>query len=197
MNNIKIKINTSDGASTICTFTENDFKSLKFSEQLMDTSFDINPTVIEQYAEIELKDKGGVISSLVASGVLSKDLKVWISIDNVAIQTYLTSSWDVQIQNTTVKLCCNDPVKKIENKQTKLIEPDDYTLDYFLTQAFSWLGYNFEYETNEIRTIAQSIILKDAYVPYMDLLTFIKKLCITGFFRIYWYINKFIIARCF
>lgn len=196
MNRVKIFVSTSGDTSQGYEFTDNNFKSIKFSNQLMDTSFDINPTVIEQYAEITFKDKGGVITNLVKTGVLDSDLKVYIHIDNVLTYTYLTSTWDIQAQDTTVVLHCNDPTKKLENKQTQLVEPADKTLAELIALAFTWADYPYEYESSETYSIANNIQLEQTYVAYQDLLTFINKLCVVGFFRIYWKKNKFIIARC-
>lgn len=196
MDNIKLFISTSGDESQGYTFTDNNFKSIKFSNQLMDTTFDINPTVIEQYADVVFKDKGGVISSLVKNGVLEKDLKVYVYINDVLMYTYLTSSWELQAQDTTVTLHCNDPVKKLENKQTQLVEPADKTLAELVDLAFSWSDYDYDYESASISSIANDIQLEQAYVSYQDLLTFINKLCVAGFFRIYWKKDKFIIARC-
>lgn len=196
MDNIKLFISTSGDESQGYTFTDNNFKSIKFSNQLMDTTFDINPTVIEQYADVVFKDKGGVISSLVKNGVLEKDLKVYVYINSVLMYTYLTSSWELQAQDTTVTLHCNDPVKKLENKQTQLVEPADKTLAELIDLAFSWSDYDYDYESATISSIANDIQLEQVYVSYQDLLTFINKLCVVGFFRIYWKKDKFIIARC-
>lgn len=196
MDRVRIFISTSGDASQGYAFTDNNFKSIKFSNQLMDTSFDINPTIIEQYAEIEFKDKGGLITNLVKNGTLDKDLKVFVYINDALVYTYLTSTWDIQAQNTTVKLYCNDPVKKFENKQTQLIAPSNKTLAELFDLAFEWADYDYEYESQDIADIADNIQLSGVYVVYQDLLTFINKLCVVGFFRIYWKKDRFIIARC-
>lgn len=196
MDRVKIFVSTSGDTSQGYTFTDNNFKSLKFSNQLMDTSFDINPTMIEQYAEIVLKDKNGAITNLVRDGILDRDLKVYVYINNVLTYTYLTSTWDIQAQDTTVKLHCNDPVKKFENKQTQQVAPSNKTLAQLIDLAFTWAGYDYEYQSSDVSSIASSIQLSSTFVLYQDLLTFIKKLCVVGFFRIYWKKDKFIIARC-
>ena len=197
MNQIKITIFTPGNVPDSYTFGENYIKEIKFSKQLMDTSFDINPSIIEQYAEIVLKDKGGVISNLIVSGVLNKGLVLRVYIDDVFIQSYLTASWDIQAQDTTIKLYCDDLVKKLENKQTMPVEPNNFSLYQLFAKAFEWAGMSYVYESSSISDIAQQIILYDTYVPYTDLLTFIKKLCVTGFFRIYWDKTHFVIARCY
>lgn len=196
MISIKIFISTSGDTSQGYTYTDNDFKSVKFSDQISDTSFDITPTVIEQYADIVFKDKTGDITEKVISGVFNKYLKVFVYINNVWKYTYITSTWDIQVKDKTVTLHCNDPVKLLENKQTQLVEPADKTLADMFAYAQAWSGYPIHYGDGETIDICQRTVLKNTYVPYMNLLDFIKKLCVTGFIRFYWNKNRFVIARC-
>lgn len=177
-------------------FTDNNFKSIKFSNQLLDTSFDINPTVIEQYATIVFKDKDNKISDLVVAGKLREDMEVWIYINDELNFMFLTSSWSLQAQSTSVTLQCNDPSKKLENKQTDLKEPTDVTLKELLDYAFSFSGYTYEFQDIEVREVVENIKIQSNYITYQDLLTLLKKLCVVGFLRIYWKKNRFIVARC-
>lgn len=178
------------------TFTDNNFKSIKFSNQLLDTSFDINPTVIEQYATIVFKDKDSRISDLVIAGKLRSDMEVWVHINDELDFMYLTSSWSLQAQSTSVTLQCNDPSKKLENKQTDLKEPADVTLKELLDYAFSFSGYSYEFQDYKTQELTQNINIESNYITYQDLLTLLKKLCVVGFLRIYWKRNRFIVARC-
>lgn len=178
-------------------YTDNNFKSIKFSNQLLDTSFDINPTAIEQYATIVFKDKDGTMSKLVTDGKLSEDMEVWVYIDGVIYNTYRTSSWEIQAQSTTITLQCNDPLKTLENKQTRLLELSAMrSLSELFDYAFQWAGYSYDFIDYETKYIVTNTYLYDNYVQYMDLLTFIKKLCVVAFLRVYWYKDKFIIAGC-
>lgn len=195
MNKILIKIYDSETENTY-QFTDNNFKSIKFSNQLLDTSFDINPTVIEQYATIVFKDKDNKISDLVTAGKLRSDMEVQIYIDDELCFTYLTSSWTLQAQSTSVTLQCNDPSKKLENKQTDLKEPADVTLKELLDYAFSFSGYTYEFQDYKTQELTQNINIQSNYITYQDLLTLLKKLCVVGFLRIYWKKNRFIVARC-
>lgn len=195
MNKILIKIYDSETENTY-QFTDNNFKSIKFSNQLLDTSFDINPTVIEQYATIVFKDKDNKISDLVTAGKLRSDMEVQIYIDGELCFTYLTSSWTLQAQSTSVTLQCNDPSKKLENKQTDLKEPADVTLKELLDYAFSFSGYTYEFQDYKTQELTQNINIQSNYITYQDLLTLLKKLCVVGFLRIYWKKNRFVVARC-
>lgn len=196
MDKIKVFISTSGDESQGYTFTENNFKSIKFSNQLMDTSFDINPSVIEQYAEIVFKDKDGTITELVKSGILTKYLKVYVYINNVWTYTYLTSTWDIQAQNTTVTLHCNDPVKKLENIQMNAEYIGDAYLYQLITKAFNAAGYSFYVPDINVSLIITRIYMRDTYIKCQDILTFLNKLCCVGFLRIYWKKNRFVIERC-
>lgn len=183
-------------AKNTYTFTHNNFKSVKFSNQLFDTSFELNPTVIEQYATIVFKDKDGTISDMVVTGELRNDMEVWIYVNQNIDYMYLTSSWEVQASSTTVTLQCNDPVKKLENIQTQLISPRNMNLKELIDYGFQWSGYRYEFDSYDTKEMCENINLTLTYVTYMDLLTYFKKLCVVGFLRIYWRRDKFIVARC-
>ena len=197
MNRVTVFISTDGTESNGYLFGDGYIKSIKYSNQLMDTTFDINPTVIEQYAEVVFRDKDKTILNLVVDGTLTKDLKVFVYVDNILYQTYLTSSWDVQAQNSTITLHCNDETKKLENIQTQLVDVGSRTLKQLLQLGFTWSGYSWDCENNDIDTLISSIVIADSYVKFQDLLTYFKKLCLVGFLRIYWNKDKFIVARCF
>lgn len=197
MNSVKIFISIDGTENNGYAFGDNYIKEMKFSNQLMDTSFNINPTVIEQYAEITLKDKHKFIFNLFRSGQLMSDMKVFVYFNNTLKFTYLTSTWDVQIQSSSIVLHCNDPVKKLENIQTQLVSVADRTLNTLLDIGFSLTEYNWTFQDVETQTFAMNTWIKDSYVTYQDLLTYFKKLCLVGFLRIYWRKNTFVIARCY
>lgn len=197
MNRTKVFISTSGDESEGYLFADGFIKEIKYSNQLMDTTFDINPTIIEQYAEIVFRDKNHTIYDLVVNGTLTNDLKVFVYVDNILYQTYLTSSWDVQAQSSTITLHCNDETKKLENKQTQLINVQNRTLKQLVQYGFTWAGYSWQSETADVDSVLSSIVIPDSYVVYQDILTYLNKLCLVGFLRIFWNKNKFIVARCF
>lgn len=197
MHRVTVFISTDGTEANGYLFSDDYIKNVKFSNQLMDTSFDITPTVIEQYAQITFKDKNKTILNLVVAGTLTKDLKVFIYINNALYNTYLTSTWDIQAQSSTITLNCNDETKKLENMQTQLVSVQSQTLKSLIQQGFTWAGYAWQSETQDIDTLLSSIVIQDSYTTYQDLLTYFKKLCLVGFLRIFWNKDKFIIARCF
>lgn len=196
MHSVKVFISTDGTEENGYLFTDNNIKSIKFSHQLMDTSFDITPGVIEQYADIVIKDKEKSVRALVMNGTLGKDMKVFVYIDNVVYQTYYTSTWDVQAQTSTVTLHCNDPCKKLENVQIASEGIKDYVLWTLFSKAFTAAGYSWTYANVEVNNILIQTICGNTYLQYQDALTLLRKLCLVGFFRVFWNKDKFIIARC-
>lgn len=195
MNKINIFISTDGTEYNGYDFDDNYIKDARFADQIMDTSFNVNPCVIEQYAEFTFKDKNNLIRNLVTTGQLTKDMVVYVYIDDRIFNTYLTSVWDLKLQSTTVKLSCNDPVKKLENIQTQLINVGDYTLQDLLYLAFSWTPYSVSYE-RETYDLCANTLIKDTYIEYQDVLSFLNKLCLVQFLRIMWRIDRFVVERC-
>ena len=196
MHRVKVFVSTDGTEQNGYLFTDDNFKSIKFSHQLMDTSFDITPGVIEQYAQMVLKDKDKSIRNLAASGVLGKDMKVFVYIDDVLYQTYLTSTWDIQGQNSAITLNCNDPCKKLENVQIPTEGVANYTLWGLFSKAFTAAGYRWDRANSQVSDILIYTTCKNTYIQFQDALTFLKKLCVVGFFRVYWNKDRFMIARC-
>ena len=194
MNNIKVEITFPTVGLKV--FTSHNIISTKFARQLMDTTFDITPTVLEQYAEIVFKDYDGTLKRYARSGYLMKDLPVSIYIDDVLYNTYLTSAWDVKAQSSNITLHCNDPSKKLENIQVVAAGVQDYTLYNLFDNAFSNAGYSWTYDDQEVYDILTNTVCGYTYVQFQDTLTLLKKLCVVGFFRVYWSKDKFIVARC-
>lgn len=194
MDNVKVFISVDGTESNGYEFTSNNFKKVKFASQAFDTTYDINPCVVEQYAEIVFKDKNNFIRNLVKEGQLSKDMWVFVYVNNVLLNTYLTSSWDIQAQDTTITLHCNDPVKKLENT---LVEPLGIAMRTFsslLSYAFSFTQYRCTYD--DLGFVGGNLIVYNSYIELQTVLEFLNKLCILGFIRIYWHINTFKVMRC-
>lgn len=197
MNSVKIFISTDGTEQNGYAFGDNYIKDIKFSRQLMDTTFNINPTVIEQYAEITFKDKSNYIFNLVKKKILFNDMKVFLYINGILTDTYLTSSWDIQLQSSSIALHCNDLTKRLENIQTQLVNVATRTLYQLIDIGFGFSTFSWEAKDAETLNILNNTIIPDSYVQYQDLLTYLKKLCIVGFLRIYWKKDRFIVARCY
>ena len=196
MNNVSIIIK--DDGITRFAFNDSKVKSIKFSNQLMDTSFNINPCVIEQYAEITIKDTDGLVFSNLNAldSYIKKYMDVEVYINDTLFNVYLTSTWEVKIQNSVVTIHCIDATKNLENYQTQLIDVSTQTLDGLIKKAFDCTPYNYSYETSDIRELCENIHIEDTYIQYQKVYDFLNQLCLVAFVRIYWHIDKFVIARC-
>lgn len=197
MHKVTIFISTDGTELNGYSFDDYYIKSIKFSNQLMDTSFNINPCVIEQYAQVTFKDKNNYIFNLIKTGQLLADMKVFVYFDGVLKYTYWTSTWDIQLESTTIILNCNDPVKKLENIQTQLVNVSSRTLYNLFNIGFSLTPYSWIYADGDVGTLLYSTVVADSYISYQDLLSYLNKLCLVGFLRVYWHKDKFVVARCY
>ena len=181
----------------ISTFSDRYIQSVTFASQLMDTSFNITPAVVEQYARLVLIDRSGIITNIAESADMAKDLKVMLYIDNVLKYTYLTSIWDIQAESSKITLECNDPSKKLANCQISATGISSRSLYELFQIAFTFTGYTFEAIDNETEAYLHSMIVKNSFTILQTSLELINKLCVVGFLRVFWDKNIFKIARCY
>ena len=181
----------------ISSFTDRNIQSLTFASQLLDTSFNINPTVIEQYAKVSLIDRDELIANLASGANLAKDLKVMLYVDDILKYTYLTSVWKIKANNSQIDLECNDPSKKLENQQISALSISDRSLEGLLNIVFTFTGYTYEAIDEDTRIYISNFIIKNSFVTITTSLDLLKKLCVVGFLRVYWDKNIFKIARCY
>lgn len=194
----RVRVIMKDNNTTVFTFNDDKIKSIKFSNQLMDTTFNINPCVIEQYADITIKDVDGTIFDDlgIVDSYIRKYIEVEVYIDDTLFNKYLTSTWEVKIQDSTIVIHCTDQTKNLENYQTQLINVGTYTLDDLIDDAFDCTPYNYSYENSDVQYLCEHLYIANTYIPYQKVIDFLNQLCLVSFVRIYWHIDQFIIARC-
>lgn len=181
----------------IKTYDDDIIKNFKCSEQLLDTTFNINPNVLQQYAEIVFKDKYGEFKTLAKSELLNDNLLIKIYIGEQLVGTYLTESWNITASDTNVSLNCTDPSRLFDYINISKIPVQHRNVDDLLNLAFSYTDYTFAYLDKEIETLCKQVISPDSWTYVTSLSDFIQKICLLGMIRIYWYIDKFIVARCY
>lgn len=179
------------------SYNDNIIKNFKCSEQLMDTIFNINPTVIEQYAEITFKDKYKEFKRLAKEELLSDNSEVDIYLGDELIGTYLTESWDLQGSNTSVSLNCNDPSKAFDNSYIKELKMEDRTLHKLLSIGFAVDKLNWKYIDKDTQQYCEEFVAHNSWVYESTLREYFKKVCLIGLLRIYWFKDTFIVARCY
>lgn len=178
-------------------YTDNIIKKFRCSEQLLDTTFNINPCVITQYAEIVFKDKYGEFKKLANADALGDNLNVDIYIDNNLIGTYVTDEWSVQAHNTEVTLNCVDPSNVFDRIEVPRLPVQKRTLGDLLQIGFGCATVSWRYIDTETEQYCTSIVQHDSWLAATTLATYFKMVCMLGLIRIYWHINHFIVARCY
>lgn len=181
----------------IRTYTDDIIKDFKCSEQLLDTTFRINPGVLQQYAEISFKDKYGEFKDLAKRELLNDNLFVKIYINDTLVGTYMTESWDIKANNTNVSLNCTDPCRLLDYINVTRVPVASRTVDDLLNMAFSYTEYTFEYLDSDVEELCKKITNGTSWIYPSSLTDFLKKVCLLGMIRIYWYKDKFMVARCY
>lgn len=179
------------------SYNDNIIKQFKNSEQLMDTIFNINPTVLEQYAEITFKDKYGEFKQFAKEGLLSDNSEIDIYINDDLVGTYLSESWNLRGGDSTVKLNCNDPSKSFDYSYVKELVVKDRTLHELLELGFDIDKSNWKYIDDDTAQYCKNFVAHNSWVYESTLREYFKKVCLIGLLRIYWYKDTFIIARCY
>ena len=194
MHQVKVKLKNAN--SVIFTFDDSKIISLKFSNQVMDDTFNMNPCVIEQYADITIKDYDKNIRNSIQHNYVHTYLDVEVYIDDVLFNTYITSTWDIKLQSSNVAIHCIDAVKQLENYQTELVDVGTYSLGWLLNNAFAHTPYNYTFEDLDLQHECFNIMIYNTYIQYQNIYELLNKLCLVNFLRIYWNKDTFVIARC-
>lgn len=196
MNSVKVLIAYND--NNIFTLNDSNIKSIKFSNQLMDTSFNINPCVIEQYAEIVVKDVDGSIFGSLNSlqPEIKNYIKVTVYINSTVYNTYLASTWECALQSSTVTIHCNDQTKNLANYQTELMDVSNMTLYQLFNKAFSFTPYECRWNDASLLDEMSFMKVDSTYIPYQTVYDLLNKLCLVAFVRVRWSKGYFYIERC-
>lgn len=177
------------------TLTGTDLLNFKCSENLLDSDLQINPGICEQYADIEIYDRGNVFHDLAQEGFLDDDVDVSINTDNYALGIYIASDWDIEIDNSVVGITCRDRSYLFEKILIQRADIAQRTIDDLLNILFSQANIAWNYLDNETQTRCQSITIPNNWFAASDLKTLLDKICSLGMLRMYWSLNTFYVGR--
>jgi hypothetical protein len=181
-----------------------DLISITCSENLLDAQMKIAPGIVEQYADISIYDRDGVLHELALQDELIGDHKAQITaIDDTTEVTYFlgsytVASWDISSESSVVSATCRDPSYIFEKRDVPSIPIQDRSVDDMLNLAFGYAGnVSWQYIDEDTRLYCMKVVTPHSWFYAGTLLTMLKKICSLGMLRIYWSINKFIVARCY
>lgn len=198
--NIKI---TQLSANYVTDYTETEIISVETSENLMDSNLQIEPGICEQYAEVSIYDRSGVLHNFAQKGVLVQDQVVSVSIiddDNneQIVGIFYSSSWDVDSNSSTVKLTSKDTSAQLEKIQVDSVAVADRNVHQLLTLAFAFFpGATWVYLSSDDEEWCKNIVTPNSWLAKDNLYNTLKKVCLLGQLRIYWNGTAFVVARCF
>lgn len=185
----------------IMSFTGKDLKSFTCSENATNTQLSISPGVIEQYADITVYDREGLLRKLAALGLLVEDMKVEIVAceDNcTALGSYTVSNWNVDTTSASIKIECRDQTSKLSKVNIPGAAIQDRTLHNMLTYVFNCLGnVAWGYFDAATQIYCRNIYTPNSWSYAAPADKVLAKLCTLGMLRIYYWINKYVVMRCY
>ena len=199
--NASVKI-TSISSAYFGVFTGKDLKSFTCSENTHDEQLNRAPGVIAQYADVSIYDRHGILHELANEGTLLSEAEITIeAIDHKGASTtlgsYRASTWDVQATSSVVSVECTDITDTLEDLHITQQPIVDRTLHDMLELLFqnvrnaSWVYYDKDTEK-----YCKSIMTPNNWFRSGSLHSLLNKICSLGMLRIYWYINTYVVVRC-
>ena len=192
--NSTIKVSNIAITPTI-TLLGSDLINFKCSENLLDSDLQIDPGICEQYADLEIYDRGNIFHQLALEGLLNDDCDVNINTDDFALGIYISSEWNVEIDNSIISLSCRDRSYLFEKILIQRADIAERSIDDLLNILFSQANIPWNYLDNETQTRCQSIVIPNNWFAQSNLKTLLEKICSLGMLRMYWSLNTFYVGR--
>lgn len=179
-----------------------DLKDFSCSENLFNSQMEVQPGICEQYADLKIYDRSNIIHQLALEGKLSDGGKITLfAIDDSTqttheLGTYSIDTWDVPATSSTVSVTCKDKSILFEKINISSLPVTTRSVDNMLDILFIQAGLPWDYIDSTTLLYCMSIVTPDSWFYMSSLYELLNKVCALGMLRIYWYIDKFIVARC-
>lgn len=191
-------------------FDENTLDSFRCSENLLTENFNITPGILEQFADITFRDKYEELATLSRAELLNRDIEVRVyALDDTDLDeeelprrylqgVYITDTWKVDGTSNQVTLNCTDVSQKFANIAIPPVEIRDRTLhDIFDLIFFYTSQFNFSYIDTATEEYCKNIFTPNSWMYGGTLEELLIKALKLGKMRAYWFIDKFLLARCY
>lgn len=195
---------TKVSVSYIGIYDTSELLSVESSENLLNQQMQISAGICEQYANVSLYDRSGMLHEFAMLEILLKEQQVSIyAIDdnnNIEYQlgAFNVSAWDVQSNNSIVKLSAIDATQTLDKIYISMLPIKNRTVDDLLTICFAQLkNASWKYIDDDTSTYCKNIKTPNSWCYTGTLLDTLIKVCLLGMLRVYFYIDSFIIARCY
>lgn len=181
------------------TYYLDDIDSVTFSENAFDSSLSLAAGICEQYAEISLYDRDNLIHQLADENILTMQYKVSIirASNQEVLGTYTVANWEISGTDGDVKIICNDMSRTFSSIVVDINAGNYFVLSKALAYVFELCNVPWGYDSDATKAYCENITTIYGWVPVDTAKNVLEKLCNMGMLRIYWYINKFIVMRCF
>lgn len=171
------------------------------SENQMDSNLSLTPGICEQYADVNIYDREGILHHLATYGYLNEDSALKIrAYDSdgsfYELGTYLVANWDVQNDDDYVDIDCHDRSYAFEKILLAQADVDSRTLDELLGLLFEKANSPWKYIDTETQSRCENLLMPQSYWVSKNLKTLLTEACALGMLRIYWYVDTFIVGRC-
>lgn len=166
----------------------------------MDTQLSITPGINEQFADMELYDRSGLVHQLAQEGLLDKNQSVIISIfddegTEIGADEYFTKDWDIQASQSRFNVSCTDNSQSLKNYSSGDWPLAHRTIDSMLHLAFSRANNaSWRYNNENTKIMCQRMYDSRSWFNPTDAYTMLQKICTAGMLRIYWYKGIYIVA---
>ena len=183
------------------TFTGADLISMTCSENLLDANMAINPGICEQYADIKVYDRDGMLRWLSHDGELTEDFEVTITAidkDNTyVLGKYEVDNWDIDGTSYEVGVSCRDISYILSEINVKSIPIQTRTVHDMLRLMFKNIpNISWKYIDTDTVTYCKNIKTPYNWFKNGTLYELLHKICVLAMIRIYWHVDSFVIARC-
>ena len=189
--------------SAITSYSGSDLIDFTCSENLMDAQMQISPGIVEQYADVRVYDRDNRLHTLAVQDKLHADSNLSIlAIDQEdnehKLGTYRVDEWLVDANDSVVTIYCGDITKNIGKITMPPLEVADRSLHQMLSTGFQYIqNAAWIYIDSETEEYCKAVITPDSWTYKQNVKDYLHNVCTMGLLRIYWYIDKFIVARCY
>lgn len=184
-------------------YTGKDLIDFICSENLLDSNLAMRSGICEQYADVKVYDRNNTLHACAYRDMLTDDYKISIyAFDDTTqlshtLGTYYVSDWDISGSSTEVGISSTDISYIFDEINIPSIPIEDRSVDDMLRLFFGYAqSVNWKYFDKDTEQYCKDISTPNNWFRAGTLRELLNKICALGMLRIYWYVNKFVVARC-
>ena len=174
------------------------------SENLFDSNMQIKAGICEQYADIEVYDRSGILHEFAQEEILGNEQNVTITAidddtnEQWVLGTYLVTDWDVPSTSSRINITSKDNTMTLDRLYVQMLPIKTRTVDELLQLCFAQLkNTSWRYIDEDTAGYCRTIVTPNSWCYTDTLLNTLIKVCLLGMLRIYWYIDSYVVARCY